>query len=65
MFYVVRKGEPIGNYHAAFVQQYKAQEYAEGLHRDFGHNYDVIHVTTVWTTPPMTTVADLKREGVL
>lgn len=60
MFYVVRKGEPLEMYHAAFVAQPKAREYAEGLRRDFGHNYDVISVTTVWTTQ---TLADLKAEG--
>lgn len=50
MYYVVRKHENIMHYHARFVKEVKAREYAEGLKRDFGHNYDVIKLETVWTT---------------
>lgn len=50
MYYVVRKHENIMHYHARFVKEVQAREYAEGLKRDFGHNYDVLKLETVWTT---------------
>lgn len=50
MYYVVRKGDKLENYHSAFYTQDAAREYAEHLKTTLGHNYDVIQVTTVWTT---------------
>lgn len=50
MFYVVKKGAGLDQYHSAFHKQSEAREYAENLKNTFGHNYDVIHVSTVWTT---------------
>ncbi len=56
MFYVVKKGEELVNYHSAFHDLPAAMAYADGLKATLGHDYDVIKVKTVWTT---TTLADL------
>ena len=50
MYYVVRKGEPLDQYHARYHRESEAREYAEELKKTFTHNYDVIKVATVWTT---------------
>lgn len=50
MFYVVRKGERLDQYHSQFHRQHEARGYAENLKATYGHNYDVIKVATVWTT---------------
>jgi len=50
MYYVVKKGVRLENYHSAFYRQDAARDYAENLKTIFGHNYDVIHMSTVWTT---------------
>lgn len=50
MFYVVKKGESIDQYHAKYHNQHAARDYALSLKETLGHNYDVIHVSTVWTT---------------
>lgn len=50
MYYVVRKGEDLTNYHSSFHSQGEARDYAERLKESYGHNYDVILVSTVWTT---------------
>lgn len=73
MFYVVRKGWNVDKYHASFHSETPARNYAENLKSTFGHNYDVVKVETTWTTQtldeamrvPATTVADLKKQGVL
>ena len=54
MYYVVRKGEPIQNYHSKFVSMDQSISHAEDLKTTFGHNYDVILVDTVWTTQTLT-----------
>jgi ribosomal protein S17E len=72
MFYVVRKEKPITEYHARFHSETPARSYAENLKATFGHNYDVIKMSTTWTTQTleeaidgMTTVGDLRKQGVL
>jgi len=72
MFYVVRKGEPITEYHARFHSQTPARSYAENLKATFRHDYDVVQLSTVWTTQTldeamdgMNTVGDLREQGVL
>jgi hypothetical protein len=50
MYYVVRKGKPISEYHAAYHRESDAREYAENLKKTFGHNYDVLKISTTWTT---------------
>lgn len=50
MFYVVKKGEQLDQWHARYHRQSEAREYAEGLKNTLGHNYDVIKIETVWTT---------------
>ena len=73
MFYVVRKGEGLDKYHASFHSEAAARNYAENLKSTFGRNYDVVKVETTWTTQtldeamrePSTTVADLRKQGVL
>lgn len=50
MFYVVQKGMEVTQYHARYHKQSEARKYAEELKRTFGHNYDIIHLNTVWTT---------------
>jgi hypothetical protein len=73
MYYVTRKGEGILNFHARFNDEAPARNYAENLKATYGHNYDVIQVITTWTTQtldeamkvPTTTVADLRKQGVL
>lgn len=50
MFYVVQKGMEVTQYHARYHKQSEARKYAEELKRIFGHNYDIIHLNTVWTT---------------
>jgi hypothetical protein len=73
MFYVVRKGEGLDTYHSSFHSEAAARNYAENLKATFGHKYDVVKVETTWTTQtldeamrePATTVADLRKQGVL
>lgn len=50
MFYVVRRGDSISNYHASYKEEAAARNYAENLKATYGHNYNVIQVYTVWTT---------------
>lgn len=59
MFYVVRKGESLGMYHASFPNLTAAQEYAQSLRASFNRQYEVVKVETVWTT---TTLHDLLEE---
>lgn len=54
MYCVVRKGAGIQNYHATFHSELAAREYAENLKSSFGHNYDVLKLSTVWTTQTLT-----------
>lgn len=61
MFYVVRKGESIDQYHAKYHKQSDARDYALDLKETLGHNYDVIHVFTVWTTQTLDEA--MKRTG--
>ena len=65
MFYVVRKGEGLDMYHASFASLTAAVSYANNLTASFGHFYNIIRTETAWTTPPATTVADLRKQGVL
>lgn len=53
MYYVVRKGTKLVDYHSAFYTQGAAIEYAESLKLTLGHDYDVIKVATVWSTQPL------------
>jgi hypothetical protein len=54
MYYVLRHHDNIMNYHARFEKLEHAKEYAEGLKKDFGHQYVVLKVETVWTTQTLT-----------
>jgi hypothetical protein len=59
MYYVVRKGENIINYHARFYKVEQAKVYAEELKKSFSHNYDILKLETVWTTQ---TLAEIMEE---
>lgn len=50
MFYVVRVGAGLQDYHSAFSSLAAAQNYAENLKAALGHQYRVDKVETVWTT---------------
>lgn len=65
MFYVVRKGEGLDMYHASFANLVAAVNFADNLTASLGHAYKIMKVEEVWMTPPATTKAVLKREGVL
>lgn len=60
MFYVVRQGEPLENYHSAFTSFEQAVEYANQLKHTLGHQYNIIKAEAVWTTQ---TLADLRADG--
>ena len=65
MFYVVRRGEGLDMYHASFADLAAAINYADNLTASLGHAYKIMKVEDVWMTPPATTVADLRKQGVL
>jgi len=50
MYYVIRQGQPIENYHARFNEQKPAREYAMNLKASFRHEYNIVRVETVFTT---------------
>ena len=50
MYYVVREGQSIENYHARYHEQTPAVEYAMNLKASLGHNYNIVKVETVLTT---------------
>ena len=60
MYYVIRKGEKLEDYHSKFTDENQARDYAEGLRKTFGHHYDVVKVETVWTT---TTLHELMQDN--
>lgn len=59
MYYVLRHHDNIMNYHARFQIIEQAKEYAEGLKKDFGHQYVILKVEPVWSTQ---TLADIVEE---
>ena len=59
MYYVIRLHDNIMNYHARFERLKNAKEYAEGLKKDYGHQFVVLKVDPVWSTQ---TLADLVEE---
>jgi hypothetical protein len=50
MYYVVKKGDSIDQYHACFYSEAAARELAVNLKASLGHNYDIIKPSTTWTT---------------
>jgi len=60
MYYVVKKGEGIDKYHAAFHDEAAARNLAVNLKASLGHNYDIIKLSTVWTTQ---TLAEAMEES--
>jgi len=62
MYYVMRAGDTLDNYHYIFSgedAQIKAMKAALNLKHMYGHQYEVVKVETVWHTQ---TLAELLEE---
>ena len=62
LYYVVKKNDDLSNYHYIFSGEHafkKAKTCAENLKLNFGHQYEVIKVETVWHTQ---TLAEIMEE---
>ena len=62
MYYVVRQGDALAMYHAAYERLEDAMGYAEQLKNLFGRQYKIVKAEPVWTTQ---TLKDIKDEGAL
>ena len=50
MYYVLRKGDNIGDYRGQFSSEASARDLAQNLHAALGHEFIVFIVQTTWTT---------------
>lgn len=62
MFYVVRQGESLENYHSTHVDFESAKEQASQLKSVFRRQYEIIKVETVWSTK---TLAERSKQAAL